>query len=142
MLPRAAYSEALESHSLYPLHNFLRTTKTTLFLVLLMGQGASLSNCGRQCDLLAVHTRGLDYGGREGVAEPGDPPGEGVLVLAGLCATLTESPLNNTVLLLRVATLEGWRNPACQVRHTLHLCLWDTTRAATFLLCSSVSTGL
>ncbi|KAG0721100.1 hypothetical protein GWK47_047123 [Chionoecetes opilio] len=55
--------------------------------------------------------------------------------------TSTASPLVSTVLLLRVATLGGCRNPArCGTPCTC--ALWNTTSAATSLRCSSESRGL
>ncbi|KAG0717346.1 hypothetical protein GWK47_054658 [Chionoecetes opilio] len=55
--------------------------------------------------------------------------------------TSTASPLVSTVLVLRVATLGGCRNPArCGTPCTC--ALWNTTSAATSLRCSSESRGL
>ncbi|KAG0727594.1 hypothetical protein GWK47_034318 [Chionoecetes opilio] len=55
--------------------------------------------------------------------------------------TSTASPLVSTVLVLRVAILGGCRNPArCGTPYTC--ALWNTTSAATSLLCSSESRGL
>ncbi|KAG0711469.1 hypothetical protein GWK47_020546 [Chionoecetes opilio] len=55
--------------------------------------------------------------------------------------TSTASPLVSTILVLRVATLGGCRNPArCGTPCTC--ALWNTTSAATSLRCSSESRGL
>ncbi|KAG0727996.1 hypothetical protein GWK47_033435 [Chionoecetes opilio] len=55
--------------------------------------------------------------------------------------TSAASPLVSTVLVLRVATLGGCRNPAtCATPYTC--ALWNTTRFATSLRCSSESRGL
>ncbi|KAG0730115.1 hypothetical protein GWK47_028938 [Chionoecetes opilio] len=55
--------------------------------------------------------------------------------------TSTASPLVSTVLVLRVAILGGCRNPArCGTPCTC--ALWNTTRAATSLRCSSESRRL
>ncbi|KAG0714926.1 hypothetical protein GWK47_013154 [Chionoecetes opilio] len=55
--------------------------------------------------------------------------------------TSTASPLVSTVLVLRVATLGGCRNPArCGTPCTC--ALWNTTGAATSLRCSSEPRGL
>ncbi|KAG0713928.1 hypothetical protein GWK47_015115 [Chionoecetes opilio] len=55
--------------------------------------------------------------------------------------TSTASPLVSTVLVLRVATLGGCRNPArCGTPCTC--ALWNTTKAGTSLRCSSESRGL
>ncbi|KAG0695972.1 hypothetical protein GWK47_026724 [Chionoecetes opilio] len=55
--------------------------------------------------------------------------------------TSTASPLVSTVLVLRVATLRCFRNPArCGTPCTC--ALWNTTSAATSLRCSSESKGL
>ncbi|KAG0704325.1 hypothetical protein GWK47_024704 [Chionoecetes opilio] len=56
-------------------------------------------------------------------------------------STFTTSPLVSTVLVLHVATLGGWRNPArCGTPCTC--ALWNTTSAVTSLRCSSESRGL
>ncbi|KAG0728443.1 hypothetical protein GWK47_032449 [Chionoecetes opilio] len=61
--------------------------------------------------------------------------------LARECGTSTASPLVSTVLVLRVATLGGCRNPArCGTPCTS--ALWNTTSAATSLRCSRESRGL
>ncbi|KAG0719009.1 hypothetical protein GWK47_051361 [Chionoecetes opilio] len=61
--------------------------------------------------------------------------------LARESGTSTASPLDITVLVLRVATLGGFRNPArCGTPFTC--ALWNTTTTATSLRCSSESRGL
>ncbi|KAG0725344.1 hypothetical protein GWK47_038777 [Chionoecetes opilio] len=80
--------------------------------------------------------------GRENVPHPGDAAHKGALVLAAReRGTSTASPLVSTVLVLCVAILRGCRNPArCGTPCTC--ALWNTTSAATSLLCSSESRGL
>ncbi|KAG0713542.1 hypothetical protein GWK47_015981 [Chionoecetes opilio] len=57
--------------------------------------------------------------------------------LARKRGTSTASPQESTVLVFRVATLGGWRNPARF--GTPYTCaFWNTTSAATSLRCSSI----
>ncbi|KAG0718232.1 hypothetical protein GWK47_052840 [Chionoecetes opilio] len=70
-------------------------------------------------------------------------PTGGALVLAGTETRhlQTASPLVSTVLVLRVATLGGCRNPA-RCGTPAPVPLWNTTRGRNLLRCSSESRGL